>query len=392
MRTAAIVSCSEHKRATAMPAEELYSSERFILARRYAQARYDQWLILSAKHGILEPGDTIEPYDVSLASLSPVQFQDLAKRVKRQLVRIQQRLRPLHITSLCEEAYGSVLAAAGLPFTSDVLGALPPAKRLDALRQRTDPNESEPDLDVVYGLVDRLAAVPLRDAIHGLVPPSGVYLFFEAEERRLRDLSKLRLVRVGTHGVANGSKASLRDRLRTHFGTGLGGGNHRSSIFRLHVGRSLMRRGLAPDLSSWGCPSPPSGSRTLHAEAEVERLVSRYLGDFLVAFIEVPGVAEKTNDRAYLEQSLIALLSNAFSPLDPPAHQWLGSWSDKSEIRRSGLWNVNHTAQRYDRRFLALLEYYVAATVAGQPIGRKPKTPPDWAARAREDHRQLSLL
>lgn len=43
----------------------------FEKARRYCEQYHDDWYILSAKHGLLEPdGPEIEPYDVTLSNFS----------------------------------------------------------------------------------------------------------------------------------------------------------------------------------------------------------------------------------------------------------------------------------------------------------------------------------
>ncbi len=63
-------------------------------------------------------------------------------------------------------------------------------------------------------------------------PVRGVYFFFEAGEYR-RDGVTPRVVRVGTHAVSRGSRATLWNRLRGHKAKQSGGGNHRGSIFRL---------------------------------------------------------------------------------------------------------------------------------------------------------------
>ena len=70
-------------------------------------------------------------------------------------------------------------------------------------------------------------------------PKRGVYFFFKPGETR-RDGTP-RVVRVGTHALKTGSGTSLWDRLSKHRGNlagrSPGAGNHRGSIFRLHVAR-----------------------------------------------------------------------------------------------------------------------------------------------------------
>src|SRR4051812_9373742 len=91
-------------------------------------------------------------------------------------------------------------------------------------------------------------------------PSHGLYFFFERGEHR-RD-GDPRVVRVGTHALTATSKTTLWRRLAQHrgqqSGSNPGGGNHRGSIFRLHVGAALLRRDEAPAdlLASWLAKNP----------------------------------------------------------------------------------------------------------------------------------------
>jgi hypothetical protein len=152
----------------------------------------------------------------------------------------------------------------------------------------------------------------------------------------------------------------------------------------------LINAKLGPAVDSWGASA--GDKSVLLAERELEQAVSKYLGELYVLLIAVPGESEKSNDRAYLEQNLIALLSNACKPLDPPSCEWLGLNSAKQEIRKSGLWNVNHVEQRFDPQYLEVLDYYVSLTAGARPVPKKQLAPRDWQARARDDVRQLTLL
>jgi uncharacterized protein DUF6884 len=392
-RTVCIVSCTAHKRDTRMPAENLYSSDLFYKSRRFAQANFDSWLILSAKHGLIKPDQVIEPYDCNLGSLSAVERATLSKKVFRQasLLSIEDGAR---LTSICGEDYEDLLDEAGITFVRRLEFALPIGKKIKALGEATDPCKSQDHLEAAYKTIARLAksSKPLRlkEVVGQAMPQAGVYLFFDEREKRMKDLSSLRVVRVGTHGVASGSKATLRNRMRTHFGTGSGDGNHRSSIFRLHVGRSFLNAQLASSVGSWGAME--SDKSVLLAERQLEQIVSKYLSELYVALIDVPGMSDKTNDRAYIEQNLIALFSNKCKPLDPPGYQWLGSHSDKREIRKSGLWNVNHVGQRFDPEFLDIFDYYASVTLGDKPIPTQPIAPANWQARVRENDMQLTLI
>jgi hypothetical protein len=78
-----LVACSRTKLSRAAPARELYCSPLFRAARAYAERRYgpDRWLIVSAQNGLVQPDTVIEPYDMMLAELSPVERSAWTKRV-----------------------------------------------------------------------------------------------------------------------------------------------------------------------------------------------------------------------------------------------------------------------------------------------------------------------
>lgn len=69
-RLVVLVQCTATKRDEPSPARELYDpSPYFRRQRRYAEVAGDDWYILSAKYGLLEPDTEIEPYDISIADV-----------------------------------------------------------------------------------------------------------------------------------------------------------------------------------------------------------------------------------------------------------------------------------------------------------------------------------
>jgi len=220
-----------------------------------------------------------------------------------------------------------------------------------------------------YSLLARLAdapgqAQPLRELPRPVsLPKRGVYFFLEPGEFRADVASARRVVRVGTHAVSAGSKSTLHGRLKQHVGTRTGGGNHRGSIFRRHVGTALLARDGAL-LPTWGIGlSASSVSRT--AEADCENRVSAYIREMPVLWIDVPDAAGPQSGRAFIERNSIALLSNQFAPIDTPSKNWLGRFSPLQIIRDSALWNLKHTAEVCDESFLDKLEIFVALTCEG---------------------------
>lgn len=195
-------------------------------------------------------------------------------------------------------------------------------------------------------------------------PARGIYFFFAPDEYRSE---QLRLTRIGTHAVSQGSQTSLWDRLRTHRGakrgTYEGGGNHRGSVFRRRVGEAIIERdGLHEEYSEWGSGSS-AGQKQRLSELELERRVSEYIRDLPFLWVKVDDEPGPDSDRAYLEQNAIALLSNyERKPIDP-RENWLGQYSRSEKIRESDLWNVNHVDEESDPQFLDILEERIEQTL-----------------------------
>lgn len=228
------------------------------------------------------------------------------------------------------------------------------------------------DLDRLYDLLDRLEATVsgkrrLADCTgHMDWPERGVYFFFANEESR-DATDQLRVTRVGTHAVSAGSETSLWNRLRTHRGANRGsyegGGNHRGSVFRKHVGRAMVERdGLGDEYPHWGEGSTADRERRL-AELNHERRVSEYIRDLPFLWIDVDDEPRPESDRAYIERNAIALVSNHEKvAVDARADEWLGQESPHDKIAASGLWNIKHVEKRHETAFLDRLADAVSET------------------------------
>lgn len=65
----ALISCTKAKLSKSAPARDLYSSPAFQMKRKLAERAGASWVVLSAKHGILQPDDVVEPYDETLTTM-----------------------------------------------------------------------------------------------------------------------------------------------------------------------------------------------------------------------------------------------------------------------------------------------------------------------------------
>jgi hypothetical protein len=85
VETICLVSCVAAKRTTPAPAKDLYESDWFIRARAYAQSVGSCWFILSAKYGLVNPGEMIEPYEMTLNTMGVAERQKWARLVQGQM-------------------------------------------------------------------------------------------------------------------------------------------------------------------------------------------------------------------------------------------------------------------------------------------------------------------
>ena len=84
----ALVSCVKSKQLRSARAADLYTSPLFLGFRAYAEAVADEWFILSAKHGLLAPGDVVAPYEMTLNKAGVAERRRWAERVQEQLLEV----------------------------------------------------------------------------------------------------------------------------------------------------------------------------------------------------------------------------------------------------------------------------------------------------------------
>jgi hypothetical protein len=147
---------------------------------------------------------------------------------------------------------------------------------------------------------------------------------------------------------------TLWKRLSQHKGVSKsGGGNHRGSIFRRHVGGALMERQPELRCDTWGGGASALAAGARAAEHELEQRVSEVIRQMPFVVVPVDDEPGPGSSRGYIERNAIALLSNwQKDALDAPSRSWLGSQCPSARVRGSGLWNSNHVDETYDPAFL----------------------------------------
>lgn len=164
------------------------------------------------------------------------------------------------------------------------------------------------------------------------IPLNGIYILFEKGETAH---GMDRIVRIGTHTGEN----KLRSRLKEHFINE----NKDRSVFRKNIGRALLNRDKDPFLKQWETDLTSSESREKYStlidfekQKEVEKNVSQYIqANFSFVVIEV----EAREKRLELESKIISTISLCDECC--PSSDWLGLFSPKEKISKSGLWLVN---------------------------------------------------
>lgn len=372
-----LVACAGTKLGRAAKAKDLYVSSLFKKSRAWAECHGDRWYILSAKHGLLDPERVIRPYEKTLNQAGRVECRAWAARVMKTLDDVLpgrsrvvflagDRYRRDLVPALKARGHSVECPVEGLRIGQQLSwlnGQRGQGKR-SARATMTSARNS--DLDRFYRVIDDLRDKPgqyrpLGDYTgRSGLPARGVYFFFEPGEDRSVSSSRPRVVRIGTHAVSRGAKLKLWSRLYSHRGTQQGGGNHRGSIFRLLVGEALRaKRQQTLDTWSNGGTAP---KETRRRERWLEELVSAHIRQMPIVWLDINDESGPDSARAYIERNAIALLSSGLSLADPPSRSWLGRHSRRDNVRRSGLWNINHVGDEYSPEFLEEMEGFAENT------------------------------
>lgn len=356
------------------PARRLYISTRFAHSREIAEAVGANYLILSAEHGLLLPGQVVAPYETDLRSLDTDARATWAEAI---LEGLRQRSDGKRFVVLGTATYAEALmqanerAATPIALHFPLAGLSQQGEREWLARGRSLAVRIR-DLKQLYMCIDQYrdtgSTFLLKDLGANKIPEMGVYIFLDHKERNFLG-NFPRIVRVGTHGVSAGSRSTLRIRLRTHLGSGDGSGSHRASVFRLHVGRAMLNAAAATDrLPSWGqgqdAPRDVRASETAH-----EKLVTAYLAELEVFLLDINDVSGTSSMRAFAETQLIALLTEGYIHIDSASEHWLGSRSPSDVIRKSGLWNIRDVAKPYRAEGKGNVSDLTNRDCLGQPNG-----------------------
>ena len=397
MANIGLISCVSLKQKQESKAIDLYISPLFIKSKEYALKRLDRFFILSAKHGLLSPEEKISPYDLTLKNMDKNERMKWSNNVYKNLITKINKKDSL--VFLAGENYREYLEpklkADGFNVASP-LYKMSIGEQLQWYSSFNQYLDRVADLDTFYKLIDKLyhglnSGFKLKETNGSYSwPDKGVYLFFENGEFRKTSPFIQRVVRVGTHAVSEGSKSSLWNRLRTHRGGLNLQGNHRGSIFRLHVGKSLISK-YNLNYPTWGI-GQTANKKVKASEIELEKKVSQIIGNMNILWLSINDQASKKSDRSFIEKNSIGLLSCFTRKIDTSGKEWLGNFNPNKAVSGSSLWNINYVDSDYDPRFLEILDYYVDVTLGSRKHNNNSIVPEDWFLNPKTKEHQLNLF
>ncbi len=259
-----LVGCSRTKGPNAAPAMELFEGPLFRRARDHAVRTGAPWFVLSAKFGLLDPGEPIAPYDVYLRD-QPDSYRDMWGRWV-----VEQLAARLPLTGTTVEVHASdaycgplraPLRAAGAVI-SEPLAGLRQGEQLAWAGYRAEAPDVETAVDVEVLLDPARAVSPaalLERGPEGLDVP-GLYTWW-IDEAGAADVSRGMGYPVAPGllyaGKAGGHRREAAPSSATLWGRIAGNhprGNARSSTFRKSLAAVLGAAGVAhseDELTAW---------------------------------------------------------------------------------------------------------------------------------------------
>jgi hypothetical protein len=256
-----LIACVKQKLDHPAPARDLYTSDLFRKEREYAARSGVPWFVLSAKHGLVDPDEQLEPYDLHLAK-TPAAYRDSwGARVVLQLEGLESPLDgkviELHAGAAYADAIRDRLAGRGAQVREPLQGLqLGPRlawyRRTLAVDKPTSDFNGPPHIDAqdfIEALTDSGRAQSPAELLErngvGLRSP-GLYSWW-VDEGGAVDLAEglgfdvcPGLIYAGLAGATR-SRSGLKSK-NTLWGRIAGmhlGGRHEFSTFRLSLGSIL---------------------------------------------------------------------------------------------------------------------------------------------------------
>ncbi|MCD4712889.1 MAG: hypothetical protein K8R73_06360 [Clostridiales bacterium] len=329
----ALISCTSSKKSYSCKASEMYTpSPRFSLAYQYAKQVADVVYVLSAKYGLLEEDNVIEPYNVTMNNKSTEEKRVWSEHVIKSLAE-KHSLDSDEFIIIAGRAYNEFIIPAlkhhTLPLEGQSMG-----RWIPKLKELIGSNSTlQTDHATSLMIHDWMTNLPRYDwkEIDKIPFENGIYIMFESGEK-FYDMD--RIVRIGTHQADERLKKRLKDHFKSE--------NKDGSILRKNIGLSILHQNNHSFENIWSLnwSKPEIKNQYLYGQyisvkKEIEMLVSEYLRSN-ITFACIPVKSKK--DRLDIEGALIATLNHDEDFIS--SINWLGRHSPKPEIALSGLWNT----------------------------------------------------
>jgi len=319
LKNVVLISCTSKKKSYRCMAKELYyASELFRASYSWAKRKGCEVYILSAKYGLLEETDIIEPYNETLLDKTPKEIAEWRNTVmatlKEKFDVANTKFVILAGKKYCEPIT-PYLVHYELPLNGMRIG-----ERISYLNCYTDENN-----DLCYSLHRQFNDMKRYDysMIDEIPFANGIYIMFEKGEA-YKGFD--RIVRVGTHTSDNRLKRRLKDHYLKE--------NKDGSIFRKNIGKAILNKNNHPYLQVWSLDTNKTADKyDEEFQEKIEKQVSAYLKDNITFTCFQVDTKE---DRLRLEEGIIALLNS--TPNFEASTNWLGRFSPIDDISQSGLW------------------------------------------------------
>lgn len=347
-KTVSIISCVKTKQNGFHSAKNLYTSPLFKKSYKIAKKIADEVFILSAEYGLINENKKINYYEKTLNKMSKKEYIEWCEMVEQQLSKKIKNWSKVCIFSgkKYRKPLEKFLSKEKISY-HNFLGNKPLGRRLLFLKSLESINMSMyQNIREIYSILEHKNNNGMMFDFNAFpnmtLADKGVYIFLDPNEESIYSNSLPRIVRIGTHAIHDGAKSTIKQRLRAHYGTKLNSGNHRGSVFRKHIGNALLNKGdLEKTSETWGVGS--NATKIIKdKEKWLELEVSSEIRKLRFCVFEIDDKASKNSKRSTIEKSLINILSTR--NIDLISADWIGKKSPAKEIRRTGLWNIQHSS------------------------------------------------
>lgn len=264
-QTVLLLGCVKLKLDRRARAKDLYRSPLWRGRHAYAESSGHPWFILSARHGLVEPDDELDPYDMALADLTADQRSqwgdDVVAALETGLGRLAGVTFEMHAGGVYRRAIEPGLLAAGawleVPLRGLSLGSQLAWYRAGGAGTNRDAGSRRrvPTPDDVRAAVRKLKSPSRR--IHAVDWPgdqpdldrAGLYAWWvdhagaAALSRSLHQPLAAGLIYAGQAGATKWPSGTAGTRtLASRVGSSHLGGNIRGSTFRLTLAACLYQR------------------------------------------------------------------------------------------------------------------------------------------------------